>query len=94
VLRYIQGTLSCGLKYDKTEAMGKEATNYVTQSFAEAEYISAVLATHQTSLLLYNKSIILMSKNPVYQERIKHIVIKHHFIQKANEEDEVKLDFN
>jgi hypothetical protein len=34
-----------------------------------------------------------MAKNPVYHRRTRHIVIEHHFIRKAIEEDEVELKF-
>jgi hypothetical protein len=40
-----------------------------------------------------NKSVIAMTKNPVYHSRTRHITIKHHFIGEAIEECEVELKF-
>lgn len=40
-----------------------------------------------------NKSVIDMTKNQFYHERIKHIVIKRHFIREAIEDEEVQLSF-
>lgn len=40
-----------------------------------------------------NKSVIAMTKNPVYHSRSKHIAIKHHFIREAVEADEIQLKY-
>ncbi|CAL5391936.1 unnamed protein product [Camellia sinensis] len=83
----------------------------VAQSSAEAEYISASLATTQpiwlrrilddfgakqgeaTPIMCDNKSAIAMTKNPVYHSHTKHIAIKHHFIRKAVEDDEIQIKY-
>ncbi|KAF8394001.1 hypothetical protein HHK36_020203 [Tetracentron sinense] len=46
-----------------------------------------------TPLFCDNKSTILISKNPIYQSRTKHIAIKHHFIRESVEDDEIQLKY-
>lgn len=45
------------------------------------------------SLFVDNKSFIDISKNHVQHSKIKHIDIKHHFIQQLVEENVVSLDY-
>ena len=83
----------------------------VVQSTAEAEYVSAAVATSQviwlrriftdfvceqqdgTPIYCDNKSAIDMAKNPVNNNRTRHIALKHHFIRDAVEDGEIKLVF-
>ncbi|XP_074579625.1 secreted RxLR effector protein 161-like [Curcuma longa] len=81
----------------------------VAQSSAEAEYISASVATsqaiwlrriladlghHQGTVLYYNnKSAIAMAKNPIHHSRTRHITLKHHFIRQTIEDREIQLEF-
>jgi hypothetical protein len=38
-----------------------------------------------------NKSAIAMSRNSVFHSRIKHINLKHHYIKKAVEDEEIEI---
>ena len=40
-----------------------------------------------------NMSTIAMTKNPVFHSRTKHIKLRHHFIRKLVQEEEIQLNF-
>ena len=40
-----------------------------------------------------NMSTIAMTKNPVFHSRTKHIELRHHFIRKLVQEEEIQLEF-
>ncbi|XP_058202737.1 uncharacterized protein LOC131317181 [Rhododendron vialii] len=46
-----------------------------------------------TPILCDNKFAIVMTKNPIYHSRTKHIAIKHHFIREAVEDEEIQLKY-
>ena len=46
-----------------------------------------------TLIMCDNKSTITMTKKLVYHSRTKHIVIKHHFIREAVEDDEIQIKY-
>jgi hypothetical protein len=47
----------------------------------------------QPKLLIENKSVISLSKNPVFHEYSKHIEIRYHFIRQAVEEGCIGIDY-
>jgi hypothetical protein len=44
-------------------------------------------------LLVDNQSAIVLSKNPVFHDRSKHIDIRFHFIRERVKEGRIKLDY-
>jgi hypothetical protein len=44
-------------------------------------------------LLVDNQSAIVLSKNPVFHERSKHIDIRYHFIRDCVDEDSINIDY-
>lgn len=47
-----------------------------------------------TEIYVDNRSLIVLTKNPVYQERSKHINTRHHFIQEHVKNKEIELIFS
>jgi len=44
-----------------------------------------------TTINCDNKSVIVMTKNPVHHSRTKHIAIKYHFIREAEKNMKIRL---
>jgi hypothetical protein len=44
-------------------------------------------------LLMDNKSVIALSRNPVHHDRSKHIDTKFHFIRECIEEGKIEVDY-
>lgn len=47
----------------------------------------------QPKLLVDNKSTISLSKNPVFHDRSKHILIRYHFIRECVEQGRIGIDY-
>lgn len=50
-------------------------------------------AAETIDLKVDNKSTLALIKNPVFNDRSKHIQTRYHFIRKAAENGDVKLDY-
>ncbi|XP_031283142.1 secreted RxLR effector protein 161-like [Pistacia vera] len=72
-------------KYVTVSDAFKEAT-WLQGILKEADWLSGTATVYSD-----NQSVIHLSKNPVYHERIKHVDVKHHFVRDIIAKGKVNL---
>ncbi|KAL6145529.1 hypothetical protein ACLB2K_056215 [Fragaria x ananassa] len=93
------GVFSWASKKQKSVALSTAEAEYIFASIAtsQAIWLKRVIEdfgekqASATTILSDNKSAIVMSKNPMYHSRAKHIALKFHYIRDAVEENEIDL---
>lgn len=88
-------------KKQNTVALSSAEAEYIsaTSAACEAVWLRRILADLQqvqkspTIIYCDNMSAIAMTKNPVFHSRSKHIELRHHFIRKLVEENEIEMKF-
>ena len=93
--------ISWSSKKQKTVALSSAEAEYIaaTDAACESVWLRRILSDMQQSeempTIIYcdNMSAIAMTKNMVFHSRTKHIELRHHFIRKLVQEEEIQLNF-
>ncbi len=101
IFKIYRGAVSWNSKKQSMIALSSTKAKYisVTQAAKEAIWLRQLLKDmgyEQKALtILYedNQGCIMLSKNPVYHARTKHIDIQHHFIREKVEQKQVELKY-
>ncbi|GKE47368.1 retrovirus-related pol polyprotein from transposon TNT 1-94 [Tanacetum coccineum] len=90
---------SHGAKKQATIALSSTEAEHIaaTTSACQAVWLRRILCDlgqeqgGATDIFCDNNSTVMLSRNPVYHGRTKHVEIKHHFIRELIEKQEVNL---
>ncbi|XP_073120764.1 secreted RxLR effector protein 161-like [Henckelia pumila] len=93
--------ISWSFKKQKTVALSSAEAEYIaaTDAACEAIWLRRILKNLQqepkspTKIFCDNMSAIVMTKNPVFHARSKHIELRHHFIRNLVNDGEIQLTF-
>ncbi|CAL2268253.1 unnamed protein product [Prunus armeniaca] len=93
--------ISWSSKKQSTVALSTAEAEYIsaTSAACEAVWIRRILVDLRqeqntpTKLYCDNMSTIAMTKNPIFHSMSKHIELRHHFIRKLVEDEEIELKF-
>ena len=93
--------ISWSSKKQKSVALSSAEVEYIaaTDAACESVWLRRILSDMQQSeempTIIYcdNMSAIAMTKNMVFHSRTKHIELRHHFIRKLVQEEEIQLNF-
>ncbi len=101
IFTFAGGPISWSSKAQVTLALSSTEAEYVstTQAAQEAIYLRTLLSelnlppSSPTQLQCDNQSAISLTKSPITHSRLKHIDIRHHFIQSTISDGHIKVEW-
>ncbi|KAK6123667.1 hypothetical protein DH2020_042591 [Rehmannia glutinosa] len=93
--------ISWSSRKQKTVALSSSEAEYtaITDAACQAVWLRRLLEDLQlkqaeaTTIFCDNKSAILMTKNPVFHARSKHIELRHHFVRDLVGKEDINIDY-
>ncbi|KAL0682603.1 hypothetical protein Bca4012_049451 [Brassica carinata] len=99
ILRYVKGTTNYGLffKRDGSRSVvgySDSSHNIDLDDGRSTELLSEILSKEgeRVKLRIDNKSVIALTKNPVFHGRSKHVLKKYHFIRECVENGHIEVE--
>ncbi|CAA6674014.1 unnamed protein product [Spirodela intermedia] len=92
ILRYVAGTKSWGLRYERKKEKQVQLTGFSDSDFA-GDVDARKSTTRVIFFLVDNKSVIALIKNLVLHGHSKHIEVKYHLVRESAEKGQINVEF-